>query len=138
MSYRVTIACPESLVKDANELAKVLGFTEADGSTYQEIWYLDSKGNRYACPSMIVSAGFATKAFSSLKRPNWDKDTKVDLSAAERAQSLVRVSTQENPLMADPDFIVAVFSDPLLANVDKVREYLGLTLEEVVEVKDGQ
>ncbi|MCO5092615.1 hypothetical protein [Bosea sp. (in: a-proteobacteria)] len=99
---RVTIACPEALIGDANALARVLGYSEADGKTYGEAGWRDEAGNRYAVASGLVSEGFAAAAQSALVEPEWG----ADMAAAVRAQSRVRIGGP-----ADPAHLVAVFDE---------------------------
>jgi hypothetical protein len=97
---RITIACPEALIGDANELARVLGYSEADGATYGEARWRDAGGNRYAVASGLVSEGFAAAAQSALVEPEWG----ADMAAASRAQALIAIGGP-----ADPARLVALF-----------------------------
>ncbi|MCO5092011.1 hypothetical protein [Bosea sp. (in: a-proteobacteria)] len=99
---RVTIACPEALVADANELARVLGYSAADGETYGAARWRDAGGNRYAVASGLVSEGFAAAAQSALAEPEWG----ADMAAAARAQMLITIGGP-----ADPARLVAVFGE---------------------------
>ena len=84
---RITIACPDALRDDANQIAMVLGFGPADAETYGELNWQDADGNLYACASLPVSETFTTTAQSGLQRPAWNTDNHVNLDAARRAQS---------------------------------------------------
>lgn len=99
---RVTIACPETLRDDANQLARCIGFGPEDDQTYGEAVWRDAAGNAYAVASAMVGEGFAEAATSPLAAPAWG----CDLSAATRAQAKIRVGGS-----ADPAALVAVFSD---------------------------
>ncbi len=102
MSLRVTIACPEALIGDANQLALCLGLGPEDAQTYGEACWQDAEGNRYAVASAIVSIRFAADAASKLTRPEWG----ANMAAAGRAQALIRLGDP-----ASPDIIAAVIGD---------------------------
>lgn len=99
---RVTIACPEALITDANQLARVLGYSDADGETYGEPHWQDTAGNRYAVASGLVSEGFSAAAQSELAEPDWG----ADMEAAARAQALITIGGP-----ADPSRLVVVFGE---------------------------
>lgn len=84
---RVTIACPEWLISDANQLARCLGYSADDGMTYGEPIWRDADGVRYAVASGVVSDGFAAAAASSLVAPPWG----ADMEAAARAQAAITI-----------------------------------------------
>ena len=71
---RLTIACPDALRDDANQLAMVLGYGPADAETYVALNWHDVDGNLYVCASLPVSDTFTTAAQSGLQRPAWDTD----------------------------------------------------------------
>jgi len=81
---RLTIACPDALRDDANQLAMVLGFGPDDALTYGGLNWQDAGGNLYACASLIVSDTFVSKAQSTLSRPAWDVDNIIDMAGANR------------------------------------------------------
>ena len=84
---RLTIACPDALRDDANNLAMVLGYGPDDALTYGGLNWQDAGGNLYACASLTVSDTFTTTAQSGLQRPAWDTDNIIDMDAARRAQA---------------------------------------------------
>lgn len=111
---RVTIACPEALIGDANQLALCLGLGPEDAQTYGAAVWQDAAGNRYAVASAIVSSRFAADALSPLADQPWG----ADMAAAARAQALILI---DEP--AGPDHIAAVFGDDAMAALS----VLGLT-----------
>ena len=117
---RVTIACPEALIGDANQLALCLGFGPNDAQTYRAACWLDEAGNRYAVASAIVGSGFAADASSPLDAPPWG----ADMAAAARAQALIQIDTP-----AAPDRIAAILGDDALGAL----AVLGLSRIEVEE-----
>ena len=77
---RLTIACPDALRDDANNLAMVLGYRPDDAETYVGLNWQDAGGNLYACASLIVSDAFVSTAQSTLSRPAWDTDNHVNMA----------------------------------------------------------
>ena len=122
---RLTIACPNALRDDANNLAMVLGYRPDDAETYGELNWLDTAGNLYACASLIVSDTFTTTAQSPLQRPAWDVDNIIDMAGADRAQAALVFSL--TPVTAMPDKLTACAGDDALA----VLAAMGLTQVEV-------
>lgn len=105
---RVTIACPEALIGDANQLALCLGLGPEDAHTYGAACWLDAKGNRYAVASAIVSSRFASDASSPLDAPSWG----ADMAAAVRAQAKIRMGAA-----AGPDRLACVIGDDVGAGL---------------------
>ena len=122
---RITIACPEALRDDANQLAMVLGYSPSDAGTYGSLNWLDTAGNLYACASLIVSDTFVSTAQSTLPRPAWDVDNIIDMDAARRTQDALVFSL--TPVAAMPDKLTACAGDNPLA----VLAAMGLTQVEV-------
>ena len=118
---RLTIACPDALRDDANQLAMVLGYGPADAETYGTPNWQDAGGNLYACASLTVSDTFTTTAQSPLQRPAWDVDNIIDMDAARRAQAALVFSL--TPVTAMPDKLTACVGDDPLA----VLAAMGLT-----------
>ena len=125
MRLRLTIACPEALRDDANNLAMALGYRPDDAGTYVGLNWQDADGNLYACASLIVSDTFTTAAQSGLQRPSWDTDNIIDMDAARRAQAALVFSL--DPVAAMPDKLTACVGDDALA----VLAAMGLTQVEV-------
>jgi len=122
---RITIACPDALRGDANNLAMVLGYRPDDVQTYVALNWQDAGGNLYACASLIVSDAFTTTAQSGLQRPAWDTDSHVNMDAARRAQAALVFSL--TPVTATPDKLTACAGDDALATLAE----MGLTQVEV-------
>jgi len=112
---RLTIACPDALRDDANNLAMVLGYGPSDAETYVALNWQDADGNLYACASLIVSDTFVSKAQSTLSRPAWDVDNIIDMDAARRAQAALVFSL--TPVTAMPDKLTACAGDDALATL---------------------
>jgi len=124
---RITIACPATLLSDANQLAMVLGYRPSDAETYGELNWQDAGGNLYACASLPVSDAFTATAQSGLQRPAWDVDNIIDMDAARRAQAALLFSL--TPVTAMPDKLTACAGDDALATLAA----MGLTQVEVDE-----
>jgi len=124
---RITIACPDALRDDANNLAMVLGYGPSDAETYVALNWHDVDGDLYACASLIVSDTFTTTAQSGLQRPSWDVDNIIDMDAARRAQAALVFSP--TPVTAMPDKLTACVGDDALATLAA----MGLTQVEVDE-----
>jgi len=112
---RITIACPDALRDDANNLAMVLGYRPDDAETYVGLNWQDAGGNLYACASLIVSDAFTTAAQSGLQRPAWDTDNTVNMAGANRAQAALVFSL--TPVTAMPDKLTACVGDDGLATL---------------------
>jgi len=125
MRLRLTIACPDALRDDANNLAMALGYRPDDAGTYVGLNWQDADGNLYACASLIVSDTFTTAAQSGLQRPSWDTDNIIDMDAARRAQAALVFSL--TPVTAMPDKLTACVGDDALATLAA----MGLTQVEV-------
>lgn len=113
---RLTVACPEAHIADANQLAMAIGLSPADAQTYGEPRWQDGQGNRYAACSFVPTPGWLGKAQAPLAQPLWaGESAPVDLVAAGRAQARVVlwVPTEEQPAppTADPETILAVAGD---------------------------
>ena len=122
---RLTIACPDALRDDANNLAMALGYRPDDAGTYVGLNWQDADGNLYACASLIVSDTFVSTAQSTLSRPTWDVDNIIDMDAARRAQAALVFSL--DPVAAMPDKLTACAGDDALATLAT----MGLTQVEV-------
>ncbi|MFP5511102.1 MAG: hypothetical protein ACLGIP_18435 [Alphaproteobacteria bacterium] len=103
---RVTVACPEALISDANHLAMVLAFSEADGMTYRGLNWRDAAGNLYAAASFEARPEWIIGAQSTLARPAWDTDQKISMAAAVRAQAALVFAQEATPAM--PDKLTAI------------------------------
>ena len=118
---RLTIACPELMRDDSNQLAMTLGYGPSDAETYVSLNWQDAGGNLYAVASLPVSDAFVSTAQSTLSRPAWDTDSHVNMDAARRAQAALIFSL--TPVTAMPDKLTACAGDDALA----VLAAMGLT-----------
>lgn len=85
---RITAACSEAMVSDANNLAMCLAASVADGETYRlPCGWQDAEGNLYSAASWEASEEWIVAAQQPLQRPAWDTDEIIDMEAAARAQA---------------------------------------------------
>lgn len=105
---RVTIACPQPHIADANQLARCIGLGPDDEKTYGAAAWQDALGNLYAVASAVVGDGFAQAAGSTLSAPAWG----CNMAAARRAQALIQIGSA-----ASPDKLSAMFGDDAIAAV---------------------
>ena len=103
---RITAAAPETLVSDANQYAMCLGFSEADGQTYNGLNWVDANGNLYAAASFEARDEWIIFAQAPLTRPAWDVNEIIDMVAAERAQTALVFSTEAT--LASPAALTAI------------------------------
>jgi len=122
-----TIAVPEPLISDANQLALCLGESAADDQTFGAASYQDAGGNLYAVCSTVAKPIFAQLASQPLQAPNHAPG--VDLEAATRAQARLQI----NGGIATPDVIAVILSARTESAQDHIA-VLGLTLREIVRL----
>jgi len=93
MSIRVTIATPEVLLDEANQLALATGLSPADVMTFGEPKWEDAAGNLYSLSSGVVSDLYPQIAASDLTA--LCEATGADQALAEAAQAVVVVWAPE-------------------------------------------
>lgn len=103
---RITVACPEALISDANHLAQVLAFGPADAMTYRGLNWRDAQGNLYTAASFEAIDEWLIGAQSPLVRPAWDTDQSISMAAAQRAQAALVFAQEATP--ATPDKLTAI------------------------------
>lgn len=97
--HRVTIACPEVMIADANQLALVVGESAADVNTFTAANYQTDDGQRYAVASTVAKPALLELAAGSLEAPDYAPE--ADIEAAQRAQAalLILDSLEDLPEM---------------------------------------
>jgi hypothetical protein len=109
---RITAACPEAMIADANNLSMVLAAGPADGETYRGLNWQDANGNRYAAASWEATEEWIAKAEGPLVRPDWDTGPPyvIDMEAAGRAQAalVVWLGGDDPAPQAAPEVLTAV------------------------------
>jgi len=125
---RATIAVPEPLIAEANQLALALGESAADDQTFTTASYQDAQGNLYAVSSTVAKPIFAQIAGQPLQAPDHAPD--MDLAAATRSQALLQI----NGGIATPDVIAVILGGRLESSQDHIAA-LGLTqITEIYEI----
>lgn len=121
---RTTIACPASLIDDANQFALVLGESPTDDRTFGTLGWQDANGNLYAVASTVATETFQPRATEPLTAPDHAPD--ADLEAAGRAQAALVIGTLAEPATATPTTLAAIVG----ASTDSALDHLaamGLT-----------
>lgn len=111
---RLTAACPEALVSDANQLAMCLAYSVADSETFRTpCGWQDQVGNLYSAASWEASDSWITLAQAPLVRPAWDIEEVIDMDAANRAQAVLVLwlSGDETPPLATTDKLTLIAGD---------------------------
>jgi len=106
---RITVACPEQLQADSNQLAMALALSVADVDTYKDLSWQDADGNLYAVASFPTNDAWIHFAQNTLNRPAWDIDSVIDMDAAIRAQSALVFS--DTAIEAVPSKLTACLGD---------------------------
>ena len=104
-TQRVTIATPENLMHEANQLALALGESSVDDKTFTTASYQDTEGNLYAVASTVVKLVFAEMAGQALTAPSYAQD--MDLKTATLAQSMLQINNGK----ATPDVIAVILGN---------------------------
>jgi len=106
---RITVACPEQLQSDSNQLAMCLALSAADVDTYKDLSWQDADGNLYAVASFPTTDAWIHFAQNTLNRPTWDIDSVIDMDAVFRAQSKLVFS--DAAIEAVPNKLTACLGD---------------------------
>lgn len=112
----VTIAVPEAMLIDANQLARCVGYGPDDDQTFRTPCWQDAEGNVYSVASGPVWPAFLAVPGQTLVEPEWG----ADMEAAERAQATLRVSDMRSP--EDPEAAPPIVAQ---ADVDHVSAVIG-------------
>ncbi|SPF78775.1 hypothetical protein ALP8811_02707 [Aliiroseovarius pelagivivens] len=110
MTLRITIACPEAMMADANQFALCVGSSAADVQTFKRAGWENQTGARFALASLLAGDDFPVAASSVLQTPA--HAPMADIDAAARAQSKLAIWS---PLMSDTPPVLN--QDTLLAIV---------------------
>jgi hypothetical protein len=107
---RVTIAVPQAMISDANQLAACMGLSLADLQTFGAASYQDEQGNLYAvCSAAMTPRVLQEVSAGQLVRPEFDPNRQINMTGAGRALALLVIDV----VPAAPDKIVAIIDmDP--------------------------
>ena len=118
-SLRITIAVPEALIQEANQLAMAIGQSQADQYTFDTVNYKDANNNRYAVASTVAINTFPETASRDLQTAiteRYGEESVVNLQQAQLAQSKLIVGITDPYPIAQPNNIVAIIHpDPKFA-----------------------
>jgi hypothetical protein len=78
---QILVVCPESLMIEANELARCVGLSEHDSQTFVTLNYKDFNDNKYCVVSGLVGDSFLEQASLPLTPPPWGCDIDKATSA---------------------------------------------------------
>lgn len=109
MTIRITIACPEGMMSEANQFALCVGNSPADAQTFGSATWEDGTGERYALASLLAGAQFPQVAGAPLQAPAYTPD--ADIAEAGIAQAALRIwspMSQGSFPEIGPDRLVAV------------------------------
>ncbi len=88
-AMRATIAVPEAMIADANQMAACMGLSLADLQTFGEASYQDEQGNKYAvCSAAMTPRVLQAVGSGQIVRPEFDSvGKKIRVAGAGRAFS---------------------------------------------------
>lgn len=110
-THRMTLAVPESLIPQANQLALIVGESADDVNTFTKASYQDAEGNKYAACSTVIKP----IVLSLLDTPLTDSPLQAEGADVEQAQAaLDKVVVYSGSEKASADNIMcAINYDPL-------------------------
>lgn len=112
-AFRATIACPEAMIDDCNQMSGCWGLSLADASYFDEPTHQDADGNLYCVRSTACTGGLLQNANSGvIDYPAWDTSRALNLDAARRAASVLVVNGTPSPAA-----ICAVIGDDAAAAI---------------------
>jgi len=120
---RITIACPEVMVADANQFAMAVGDGPADANTYRENFWYDAEANAYSAASFTADQSWIDSLAGEVTRPAWDSESTIDMAAANRAKDALTLYSPEEGGSASVGAIVGIYGIAGPAAL----ELLGLT-----------
>lgn len=126
-THRMTLAVPEQLMSQANQLALIAGESLDDVNTFTQANYQDGEGNKYAVCSTVIKP----IVLSLLGTPLADSPLQVegaDLTQAQQALDKV-VMYKQGDKASTANIMCAIDFEPLQAFAD-----MGLTIVETDEV----
>lgn len=123
--HRMTLAVPDSLMPQANQLALIVGVSEHDDKTFTTVNWQDKDGNLYAVCSTVIKPvvlGLFGISLTDITLPA--HAINADITAAQ--QALDKVVMYKQGVTVTPEYIyIGIDIDPLAFFKD-----LGLTLQE--------
>ncbi|MDP2063843.1 MAG: hypothetical protein Q8J98_12160 [Phaeovulum sp.] len=81
---RITIACPEALIVEANQLMRCIGSGVDDDRTFASAIWQSANGARFACAAQEADPLWLELAAGTLTEPAWGCDLAAAMAAQER------------------------------------------------------
>ena len=123
---RATIAVPQAMISDANQLAACMGLSLADLNTFGAASYSDEQGNLYAvCSAAMTPRVLQEVSAGQLVRPEFDPNRQINMTGAGRALALLVIDV----VPASPEKIVAIID----INPSSAITAMGLTQDSSTE-----
>ena len=119
--HRMSLAVPQALMTQANQLALIVGESEHDDKTFTAANWQDSEGNLYAVCSTVIKPIVLTLFGQSLDDAPLDDDN-ADKTLAQQALDAAVMFTEGVTANTDT-IVIAVDVEPLSA-----LEQMGLSL----------
>ncbi|MCH8467858.1 MAG: hypothetical protein LAT78_14970 [Roseinatronobacter sp.] len=120
---RILICTPDHLRWGANALMSVLGAGPEDGSTFDTLGFSHKTG-AYAVAAFWTEDNWLSRLTAPLSPPDWA----VDLHAAERAQSALKIlEASQEDISPDPETILVILG----ASGRGILERLGLSTTDI-------
>ena len=109
MTLRITIACPEGLIAQANQFALCVGNAPADAQTFGPAVWKSASGERYALASLLAGSQFPSVAGSPLEAPEYAPDATIaEASSAHAALQIWSPRSQDSCPEVGPDRRIAI------------------------------
>ena len=124
--HRMTLAVPQALMPQANQLALIVGVSEHDDKTFTTANWQDKDGNLYAVCSTVIKPvvlGLFGVSLSNITLPT--HAINADVTAAQQALDKV-VMYKQGDKASTTKIMCAIDFEPLQAFTD-----MGLTIIEV-------
>ena len=123
---RATIAVPQAMISDANQLAACMGLSLADLNTFGAASYSDEQGNLYAvCSAAMTPRVLQEVSAGQLVRPEFDPNRQINMTGAGRALALLVIDV----VPASPEKIVAIID----INPSSAIAAMGLTQDSLTK-----
>ena len=123
---RATIAVPQAMISDANQLAACMGLSLEDLNTFGAASYRDEQGNLYAvCSAAMTPRVLQEVSAGQLVRPEFDPNRQINMTGAGRALALLVIDV----VPASPEKIVAIID----INPSSAIAAMGLTQDSLTE-----
>lgn len=124
--HRMTLAVPDSLISQANQLALIVGESSDDDKTFAHANWQDSDGNLYAVCSTVIKPKVLSMYGISLSNITLPAHAiNADVVAAQQALDKV-VMYKQGDKASTANIMCAIDFEPLQAFTD-----MGLTIIEV-------